>query len=55
LDYRVIRFWNDEAMKNTDGVLLEILRALNHPSPHPSPREARGEGAGADPQSNRAC
>jgi very-short-patch-repair endonuclease len=43
---RVVRFWNDQVMTNTDAILLEILTMLNHPSPHPSPREARGEGVG---------
>ena len=26
--YRVIRFWNNEVMKNIDGVLQVVLRAL---------------------------
>jgi hypothetical protein len=33
--YRVIRFWNNEALANTEGMLLSILDALR-PSP-PSP------------------
>jgi very-short-patch-repair endonuclease len=28
--YRVIRFWNDQALKETEAVLEEILRFLNH-------------------------
>ncbi len=38
--YRVIRFWNDDALKQTDAVLEEILRQL--PAPHPSPLPASG-------------
>ncbi|MDB5407035.1 MAG: endonuclease protein [Rhodospirillales bacterium] len=26
--YRLIRFWNNDVLGNTEGVLLEILRAL---------------------------
>lgn len=26
--YRVLRFWNNEVLRNTDGVLAEILRTL---------------------------
>jgi len=26
--YRVLRFWNNEVLRNTDGVLAEILRIL---------------------------
>ena len=43
--FRVIRFWDDEALKQADSVLEEILRQLT--TPHPSPRPAlRGEGVG---------
>jgi very-short-patch-repair endonuclease len=34
--YRVLRFWNDEILKNRDGVLETVLRALRNvdtPSP----------------------
>jgi very-short-patch-repair endonuclease len=41
--YRVLRFWNNEVLGNTEGVISAIRSALNaHPPPHPSP--ARGEG-----------
>ena len=30
--YRVIRFWNDQVLKETDAVLQEILRHLNQES-----------------------
>ena len=28
LDYKVIRFWNNDVMKNIDGVILAIVHAL---------------------------
>src|SRR5207302_5533521 len=33
-DYRVIRFWNNDVLANTDGVLRRILDTLRA-SPHP--------------------
>ncbi|HJV59057.1 MAG TPA: endonuclease domain-containing protein, partial [Methylomirabilota bacterium] len=37
LGYRVLRFWNNEALGNTDGVLRRIALALaTRPSPRPS-------------------
>ena len=27
--YRVLRYWNNDVLHNTDGVLEEVLRALN--------------------------
>ena len=45
LGYRVLRFWNNEALGNTDGVLHRIALALAaRPSPRPSPRRGQGEG-----------
>ena len=45
LGYRVLRFWNNDALANTDGVLQRIAQALAaRPSPRPSPQ--RGEGGG---------
>jgi adenine-specific DNA-methyltransferase len=45
LGYRVLRFWNNEALANTEGVLQRIGQTLAaRPSPRPSPR--RGEGGG---------
>ena len=35
--YRVLRFWNVAFLSNRDAVLDEILRALEHASPPPSP------------------
>jgi hypothetical protein len=47
----VLRFWDSDALGNTDGVLTRIAEALTasqgHPSPRPSPQ--RGEGAGREP------
>ena len=42
--YRVLRFWNDDALARTEAVLESIVAALQatHPSPQPSPR-SRGE------------
>jgi very-short-patch-repair endonuclease len=31
--YRVLRFWNDEVLRETDGVLTVIAGALKRPSP----------------------
>ncbi|MGE3904867.1 MAG: endonuclease domain-containing protein [Reyranellaceae bacterium] len=47
--YRVLRFWNNEVLSNTSGVVEAIMAALseNAPSPHPSPRW--GEGAKSGP------
>ncbi len=54
--YRVLRFWNNDVLANTEGVLESIAAALNQaadaqnrgdaPSPRPPPRP-RGEGAPA--------
>ena len=37
--YRVIRFWNTDVLKNTDGVVEQILLELESSptSPRPSP------------------
>ena len=37
LGYRVLRFWNDELLKNTEAVLGVILEALARAAPHPNP------------------
>jgi very-short-patch-repair endonuclease len=54
--YRVLRFWNNDVLANTEGVIEAIAAALSEtagtqprggsPSPRPSPR-TRGEGAQA--------
>ena len=44
---RVLRFWNNEALGNTDGVLQRVAEALvARPSPRLSPRRGEGEGRG---------
>ncbi|MBV8158576.1 MAG: DUF559 domain-containing protein, partial [Dyella sp.] len=37
MGYRVLRFWNNDVLKNMEGVLEVILEALASPAPHPSP------------------
>ena len=43
--YRVLRFWNNEVLENTPGVLSAIDTAINAerpPTPDPSPPQAGG-------------
>jgi very-short-patch-repair endonuclease len=43
--YRVLRFWNNDVLANTAGVLLAIDTAMNAaapPTPDPSPPQAGG-------------
>jgi very-short-patch-repair endonuclease len=42
--YRVLRFWNNDVLTNTEGVLEVILESLGQagPSPQPSPRGGEG-------------
>jgi very-short-patch-repair endonuclease len=48
LGYRVLRFWDNDALANTDGVLQRIAEALSataaRPSPRPSPQRGEGDG-----------
>ena len=42
--YRVLRFWNNDALMQTDAVLAvvhEALSAASRPHPHPSPAGGR--------------
>ncbi len=41
-DFRILRFWNNEILRDTDAVGEAIHAALRPPLPNPSP--ARGEG-----------
>ncbi len=41
LDYRVLRFWNNDVISNLDGVLQTLHQALLAP---PSPARGRGPG-----------
>ena len=43
--FRVLRFWNNEVLMQTDAVRERILQALLGGSPHPSPLPQAGEGA----------
>jgi adenine-specific DNA-methyltransferase len=43
LGYRVLRFWDNETLANTGGVLERIAQALARPSPRPSPQRGEGE------------
>jgi len=49
--FRILRFWNNEVLSNTGGVLEEIMIAATNPSPRAALRDAppsptRGEGNG---------
>jgi very-short-patch-repair endonuclease len=35
--FQVLRFWDNEVLKNIDGVLEQICEGLKEPSPLPSP------------------
>ena len=46
--FRVLRFWNDDALSRTDDVLKAIVRMLGQerpPHPSPLPRRRRGRGS----------
>ncbi|QDH70929.1 endonuclease domain-containing protein [Marilutibacter alkalisoli] len=43
--YRVLRFWNNDALERTEVVLEVIHAALVSGGPHPNPSPARGRGA----------
>jgi len=43
--YRVLRFWNNEVLMQTDAVRERILQALQEDRPHPNPLPLAGEGA----------
>ena len=40
--FRVLRFWNNDILNNTDGVAVAVPAALEIPLPNPSP--VKGEG-----------
>lgn len=42
--YRVLRFWDDDALSRTEDVMQAIFDALGSPSPEPSPRKNAGRG-----------
>jgi very-short-patch-repair endonuclease len=41
LGWRVIRFWNNDILSNTEGVILTILRELEFDRPSPASRLCR--------------
>jgi len=46
MGYLAMRFWNNDVLANTDGVVETILDTLNHHSavpPHPNPLPEQGE------------
>jgi adenine-specific DNA-methyltransferase len=46
--YRVLRFWNNEVLTQTDAVRERILQALQEDNPHPNPLPQAGEGVRQD-------
>jgi very-short-patch-repair endonuclease len=51
--YRMMRFWNNDALKNTELVCEMILTELAKdtvPSPHPSPKGEGGRRPGEGPK-----
>ncbi|MCK6383509.1 MAG: DUF559 domain-containing protein [Rhodocyclaceae bacterium] len=43
--FRVLRFWNNDVLGNTDGVVETIMEALKDaPTPPPQPSPIQGEG-----------
>jgi very-short-patch-repair endonuclease len=45
LGYAVVRYWNNDVLANTDGVLINLLHRLNEVAraPHPGPLPRSGE------------
>jgi very-short-patch-repair endonuclease len=52
--YRVLRFWDNEVLTDTEAVLQKISNELNNPSPQPSPSRGEGEGKQGARESERA-
>ncbi len=40
--YRTLRFWNNDMLRNTDGVVTVIQQALGAPPPYPPPQAGEG-------------
>ena len=49
----VLRFWNNDVLANTEGVIEKINEALNTSSPPPQPSPAGGEGIPPCPRRGR--
>ena len=43
-DFKVLRFWNNEVLLNTEGVLERIREVILKDTPSPRPSPPRGEG-----------
>jgi hypothetical protein len=43
--FQVLRFWNDEILKNTEGVLETVWAAVNAAAPSAQPLSRQGRGA----------
>jgi very-short-patch-repair endonuclease len=48
--FRVLRFWNNEVLGNSEGVVQRIQSALRDPHPNPSP-----QGEGLKPHLRQLC
>ena len=46
--YRVIRFWNNDVLRNNVGLLETIGQELVDSPPHPSPLRPKGRRGGSD-------
>ncbi|HMO76887.1 MAG TPA: endonuclease domain-containing protein [Sphingopyxis sp.] len=40
--YRVLRFWNNDVLKNIEGVAIQLATVLDETSPPPNPPPSRG-------------
>jgi adenine-specific DNA-methyltransferase len=49
--WRIVRFWNNEALDHTETVLEALIKAI---SPHPNPLPQAGEGTRSAPQSRQS-
>lgn len=47
--YTVLRFWNDDILRNTNGVLTLILAEAQKLKPSPNPLPPAGEGESEEP------
>ena len=44
MGFRVVRFWNNDVLQNTEGVLTALLNELQtHPHPGPLPQAGEGD------------
>ena len=50
--YRVIRFWNDDVLSNTDGVVMTIAEVVRQSTPTPCPSRKREGSSDREPSSS---